>query len=264
MGIQIQMNLLDYLPIWVIYLLTVGLSLLAVELGYRMGILRKRHHPDEDETIINTMLGATLAMWAFLLAFLVSIAANRFDERRSLVVQEANAIGTTYLRAGYLPELYRSESRKLLQGYAASRVALNQLDGFKQAVNAAPELQASLWNLAQEMAINSPSNPIYSLYISSLNETIDLHTSRVVSLTTSRIPYTIYVGMYIIGVLGLFMLGYHNGLSEKRNWVITVVLVLIFSTIMLLIIDLDRPWGGFLTVSQQPMVDLINSFKSFK
>jgi len=70
--------------------------------------------------------------------------------------------------------------------------------------------------------------------------------------------------MYIIGVLGLFMLGYHSGISGKRNWIISMVLILVFSTIMLLVIDLDRPWDGLLTVSQQPMIDLVNSLISFR
>jgi hypothetical protein len=264
MNITIQQHLLDYLPIWAIYLLTIGLCVLSVEGGFQLGRYWKRHHPDEDGSSINTMLGATLGLWAFLLAFLVNIAINRFDERRILVVQEANSIGTTYLRAGYLPEQYASESRKLLSEYGTSRTKLNELDGFNQAVNSAPDFHADLWNLAQEMVISSPSNPIYSNYITSLNETIDLHTSRVAALTTSRIPYTIYAGMYIIGVLGLFMLGYHSGISGKRNWIISIVLILVFSTIMLLVIDLDRPWDGLLTVSQQPMIDLVNSFSNFK
>ena len=264
MDAGIQRHLLDYLPLWGIFLLTIGLCLLSVAGGFQVGKRWKQRHPDEERTDIGSMLGATLGLWAFLLAFLVSMATSRFDVRRSLVVQEANSIGTTYLRAGYLLEPYASESRNILEDYATSRKALDKIDGFLIANDSALDFHARLWNLAQEMATNSPSNPIYSIYITSLNETIDLHTSRITSLTTDRVPYTIYISMYIIAVLGLFMLGFHSGMQGKINWVITVMLILVFSTIMMLVIDLDRPWGGLLRVSQQPMIDLINSFSSFK
>ena len=91
-----------------------------------------------------------------------------------------------------------------------------------------------------------------------------MHAARVAALTTSRVPYTIYLSMFIIGALALFMLGFSNGLSGRRNWIVSIALILVFSSIMLLVIDLDRPWGGFLRVSQQPMIDLIDSFSSFK
>jgi hypothetical protein len=77
------------------------------------------------------MLGATLGLWAFLLAFVVGMATTRFEERRSLVVQEANSIGTTFLRAGFLPEPYASRSRELLREYAVSRVRFNRIRGLQ-------------------------------------------------------------------------------------------------------------------------------------
>jgi hypothetical protein len=259
-----QRDFLDFLPIWGIFVLTVGLCLLSVEVGFWLGKRWRRRHPEQEGGDIATMLGATLGLWALLLAFLVNIATNRFDDRRSLVVQEANAIGTAYLRAGYLPEPYASESRKIMRQYAESRTNLNEEEGFLQAKNAAPGYQAQLWNLAQDMAIKSLPNPLYSIYITSLSDVFDLHTSRITALTTSRVPYTIYISIYIIGMLGMLILGFHTGMSGKRNWIIALALILVYSTIITLVIDLDRPWGGALTVSQQPMIDLINSFSSFK
>jgi hypothetical protein len=264
MSIAIQRHFLDYLPLWGVYLLTIGLCLLSVEGGFRLGVNWKRNHPEEDKTDISTMLGATLGLWAFLLAYLVGMATTRYEERRSLVVQDSNAIGTTYLRAGYLPEPYSSSSRELLREYASTRISMNANDGFTSALNSAQTLLPEIWNLAQEMAVTTPSNPLTALYITSLNETIDLHSARVAALTTSRVPYTIYLSMYIIGVLALVMLGFNNGLSGHRNWIVSIALILVFSSIMLLVIDLDRPWGGFLRVSQQPMIDLINGLGSFK
>ena len=259
-----QLHLIDALPLWAVYGLTIGLGMLAVELGFQLGKYWKKRNPDEVETHIGTMIASTLALWAFLLAFLVGIATNRFDARRALVVDEANSIGTTYLRAGYLPEPYGSRSRELLREYAGERLKLIELNTFGAARQRSEEIQPRLWAIAQELAQTQPANPVLALYIDSLNQTIDLHTSRVTALTTARVPFPIYASMYLVAILGLFMLGFQSGINGKRDLIVTLVLVLIFSGIMLLIIDMDRPWGGALRVSQQPMIDLIASFASFK
>jgi hypothetical protein len=259
-----RVHLIDNLPLWVVYLLTISLGLLAVELGFRLGKYWKEGHPDEQESHIGAMIAATLGLWAFLLAFLVGIATSRFDARRALVVDEANSIGTTYLRAGYLPEPYALQSRELLREYASERLKLVELNTYAAARQRSEEIQPELWAMAQELATTQPANLVLALYIDSLNQTIDLHTSRVTALTTARIPFTIYIGMYLVAMLGLVMLGFQSGINGKRNLIVTLVLILIFSSVMLLIIDMDRQWGGFLRVNQQPMKDLISSFANYK
>jgi hypothetical protein len=259
-----RMHFLDYIPIWAVYFLLVAMGLVAVELGYQMGKHWKKRHPDETDSHIGAMLGATLGLWAFLLATVVGIANHRFDVRRELVLEEANTIGTTYLRAGYLPEPYASESRELLREYANERLKLVELDTYAESRRRSEEIQPLLWALAQDMIRTQAANPAYNSYVDSLNRTIDLHESRLTALITARLPITIYLGMFIVAFLGLFMLGYQSGINGQRNWIVTLALILIFAGVMLLIIDLDRPWGGFLRVNQQPMIDLINSLGSYQ
>ena len=259
-----EMGSIDSLSLWLIYLLTVGLGLLAVEIGYHLGRYWKQRNPEEQESHTGAMVAATLGLWAFLLAFLVGASTNRFDARRELVAEEANAIGTTYLRAGYLPETYATRSRELLREYAGLRVQLVELSSFAAARQHSEQIQPMLWSMAQELAATQPANPVLALYVDTLNQTIDLHTLRIAALTTSRIPSSIYAGMYVVAFLGLLMLGYQSGINGNRNLIATLVLILIFSAIMLLIIDLDRPWGGVLRVSQQPLIDLIGSLSTFK
>lgn len=261
---MVRLNSIDFLPIWVVYLLTIGMCLLSVELGFRLGSHWKEKHPDEEESHIGTMIAATLGLWAFLLAFFVGNATNRFDARRELVLTEANSIGTTYLRAGYLPEPYAGRSRELLREYAGERLKLVELDTYLAARQRSEEIQPQLWAMAQELAAGQPANPVLALYVDALNQTIDLHTSRITALTSARIPFTIYVGMYLVGMLGLMMLGFQSGVNGKRDMIVTLVLILIFTSVMVLVIDLDRPWGGLLRVNQQPMIDLVNSFPGYK
>lgn len=258
-----EMHILDYLPIWAIYLITVGIGLLAVEIGFQFGKFWRARHQKDDVSGLGAMIGSTLGLWAFLLAFLVGIASNRFDERRFLVINEANSIGTTYLRAGFLPEPYASQTRELLREYAALRLKVVELATHESAKTRSDAIHAELWKMAEEAA-KMNKDPIIASYISSLNETIDLHASRVTALEAAKMPFTIYVGIYLVAILGLSMLGFQSGLNGTRNFIVTLVLILIFSLVLLVIIDLDRSWGGLLRVNQQPIRDLIGSLENFR
>jgi len=249
---------------WAVFLLTVAIGLLSVETGYRLGKFWKQRHPEEQESHIGAMIGATLGLWAFLLAFLVGIAINRYDARRELIIKEADAIGTTFLRAGYLAEPYSTQSRALLEEYAAQRLLFSELDTHAQGRARSEALHVELWALVEQMVAGETPNPVMALYISSLNETIDLHANRVAAITSARVPYTLYVVMYLTAALALMMLGFHSGITGQRDWIVTVVLIIVFSAVMLLIIDLDRSWAGFLRASQQPIKDVIESFAGFK
>jgi hypothetical protein len=107
---------LDVLPLWGFFVLAIALALVALEFGYRLGKWRHAHALDEKDAPIGAMVGAILGLLAFMLAFTFSLAASRFDARRTTVLEEANAIGTTSLRARLLPEPQRSEVAQLLRG----------------------------------------------------------------------------------------------------------------------------------------------------
>jgi cation transport ATPase len=114
-------SFLDFFPLWLINLIVTGTVLLIIELGWQLGRYRRSHHIEEEKAPVNAAVGATLNLLAFLLAFTFSIAASRFDIRKQIVLQEANAIGTTYLRADYLEENMREEVRTALREYTVLR-----------------------------------------------------------------------------------------------------------------------------------------------
>jgi uncharacterized RDD family membrane protein YckC len=95
---------LDVLPLWALFIVILLVVLLSVECGYRLGKYRRRQREQEKEAPVGTIVGATLGLLAFILAFTFELAASRFDTRRQVLLDEGNAIGTTYLRAGMLPE----------------------------------------------------------------------------------------------------------------------------------------------------------------
>ena len=116
-------GVVDRLPLWVLFIGTVAIILLSVEGGWRLGNTRRQRAEHEKDAPIDAIVGAMLGLLAFLLAFTFGMSASRFDARRQLVLQEANAIGTAYLRADMLPEPQRSEIRNQLREYATLRVA---------------------------------------------------------------------------------------------------------------------------------------------
>src|ERR1051325_5800976 len=174
-------GLLDPFPLWTILPLTVVLALLSVELGYRLARYRVQHDQLEKESPLGGMVGATLGLLAFMLAFTFGLAGSRFEDRRQVLLSEANAIGTTYLRAAMLPEPMRTETQNLLREYVDIRLeAVQQPGKLQQALSRSEALHNQLWSLAVA-ATEKERSPITGLYVESLNEVIDLHATRIVA-----------------------------------------------------------------------------------
>jgi hypothetical protein len=254
---------LDAVPLWALFGATIAAILLAVEIGFRFGRWRQGRIEHEKESPVGTIVGAMLGLLAFLLAFTFGMASSRFDTRRDLVLDEANAIGTTYLRADLLPEPQRAEVRTLLREYVDVRLEAVQPGKTMAALTRSEELQNRLWAQAVIVGEKNPT-PITALFINSLNDVIDMHAKRVTLGARNRIPYTIWAALYLTAVLAMSGVGYHAGLTSTTRTIATLVLVITFSGILWLIADLDRPQEGFLKVSQQPMVDLRNSMAPSK
>lgn len=251
-----NLQLLDPFPIVGIFLGFAVISLLVYELGFRLGKWWQGHTPDEKEGPTGMILGSVLGLLAFLLAVTMGLASDRFETRRSLVLQESNSIGTTYLRAGYLPEPYATDIRKLLREYAPLRINVADRQQFAANLAASTRIQNELWTRTEELARQQPESVVLGLFIDSLNETIDLQESRAVAIVYGRVPETILILLFLGEVLTLGVVGYNAGLQGTRGVVTAVVLVLVLGAVLTLVVDLDRPRDGFLQVSQQPLIDL--------
>jgi hypothetical protein len=249
------MTVLDLLPLWGLFFIIVVLVLAATEGGYRLGSYRQRRSDREKDAPVGAMVGATLGLLAFLLAFTFGMAASRFDNRKQLVLDEANAIGTTYLRASMLPEK-RDEIRALLRSYVDSRLEAVQSGRVAGEIHRSEEIHGQLWSEATAVALQHPDSVVVGLFVESLNEVIDLHAKRVTAGLRNRIPGTIWVALLTIAALSLGAMGYHAGLVGTTRSLAIIVVSLAFSAVIALIADLDRPQEGTLTVSQQALVDV--------
>ena len=252
--------LIDLLPLWAILPITIAMCLLAVEFGYRYAAHRQRQSEGEKESPVSGMVGATLGLLAFMLAFTFGLAGSRFEDRRQVVLSEANAVGTTYLRAAMLPEPMRTETQDLLREYVDVRLEAVQSGKVEQALVKSEELHNQLWVQAVA-ATEKDRTPITGLFVSSLNEVIDLHAKRVMAGLRSRVPGVIWIVLYVLAILAMVMMGYHSGLVHSRRSIAVIALVIGFSSVLYLIADLDRPAQGTLQVSQQSLMDLRKSMQ---
>lgn len=250
-------SLLDLLPIGGVFTAYAILALGAYELGFRIGWWHQRITPDEKEGPAGVLVGSLLGLMAFLLAITTGMASDRFDARRGLVLAEANAVGTTFLRAGFLAQPASSNSRDLLREYVMLRVATTSDLAVMQArVARSTEIHAALWAITEELARNTPDSEVLPLYIESLNETIDLHAERVTAGLYARVPQTVLFLLFAGSALTLGMVGYGAGLLGRRSPITAAAMIIVVGAVITLVVDLDRPREGLLTINQQPLIDL--------
>ncbi len=235
-------------------------TLAALELGYWRGMRRRQKADQKGEGPVGGVVGAVLGLAAFMMAFAFGLAAARFQSRKDLLLEEVNTIATTHLRAGLLLEPHRTDVRKLLREYVDLRADLPNIvrrpAGLPQALARADEIQTALWSHATAIAEANRSSEIDALFIDSLNEMIDLHTKRVVFATQYRIPGIVWGVLAFVSLIAMAAVGFHFGLNGARSVFANLALALTFAAVMVLIVDLDLPMHGWLTTSQQPMVEL--------
>ncbi len=248
--------LLDSIPVTGVFVLFAVVSLIVYEIGYRVGRWWQRRTPEEVEGPTGMLVGSLLALMAFMLAITMGMASERFDTRRGVVLDQANSIGTTYLRAGYLPEPSASRSQELIREYVPLLIVDPETVDVTARIRRVGEIDTELWSIAEDLARAEPQSYPVGLYIDSLNETIDFAEVRVIAGIYARVPETILALLFFGSVLTLGMVGYGAGLTRRRSPLTAVVLIVVLGAVITLVVDLDRPQGGFLDINQQPLLDL--------
>ena len=227
----------------------------AAAVGTTIG-RRIRARPDTHHEPVGVVQATLLGLVGLLLAFGLTMAVGRYDNRRSVLVQESNDIGTTFLRAQLLAEPSRTSSLDLLRRYADVAVDLaDQVpdsDQFDADAARIGGLQRELWRVAGDAVRADPTGTAPRLYIETLNAMIDSHTDRVTSLR-NRVPTTVVLlqvfgSAIAIGVLALYLALLGRGLLTSLVAATLVILIVFIS------FDLDRPDRGLITVPDRPLV----------
>jgi len=257
---------LDLVPIWVVFIGTVLLVMVFIEVGYRLGGIAHRKSVDEKETPVSGVSATVLGLTAFILAFSFSIVTQRYDTRKTLVRDEADAVRTAYLRAGFLPASDRAESRRMLTEYVQERLHITRgsyvgQEELGRALASSESIHRRLWDIAVVNAERDMNSDVAALYIESLNEIMDVHASRLAIGVRMRMPIGIWIVLYSLTILGMVSMGYHAGIAASKRSNATWVLAVSFAMVITLIAALDRPWGATM-VTQQPLVDLAQFMRS--
>jgi hypothetical protein len=229
--------------------LMLGLVLASVlDLGRRLAVHYRIPEVPERKEQMGTIRDGLFILVSLLLGFTLTLATSRFAERRSLVVEEAISIDTTYLRANTLPQPYRDHARQLIREYVDTRLDLVDEDRFDDVASKARKLQEDLWLDASAVAQNDRS-AITSLYLNSLNETIDLHDKRIASFE-NRIPQAVWILIISVSLIAVFTRG---ATLPVRFWLSLLLLPLTIAIVVALIADLDSPSHGLIQLDQRAL-----------
>ena len=242
------------LPSWALALVIVAIVGAATAAGYAAGRYLREHQAKLREPF-GVLQGALLGVVGLILAFGLSLAVGRYEDRRAATVTEANAIGTSYLRAQLIAEPARSRSLGLLRRYTDLALQVSHevpgSSGMRRTTAAEGVLQRRLWHLAGQATAAAPVATAPRLYVDSLNATFDDQEARLSALT-NRVPgavlaLEVFGAAAAVGVLALHISVLGRGLVAMLGAGALVTLLLLVT------FDLDRPTRGLITVPSTPL-----------
>lgn len=248
-------------PIWLIgFVIYLGM-LIAALIGWK---LRKRLADEETERSHNEegyVVSSVMGLLALLVGFTFALAIDRYDTRRTVILEETNAIGTTYLRTQLLDEPHRSHISKLLTDYTANRVELARAKvGPEQQkrLAASDAMIVQLWQATVAAFPTIKGTPFSGTYLTAMNAMIDADTLRQQS-RRSHVPMEVFLILVIYQIIAAGVLGYV--LVGRRGRTTASLLLVLFGGSLLLVIDIDRPNSGGVVESQKPMELLLDMMR---
>jgi hypothetical protein len=256
-------NVLDPIPTWAVMLVSALLVFAMSEAGFQLGNRRGPVHQGHDPSALLQTTAFTLL--ALLLGFSFAMALGRFDARRAALLREANAINTTYLRAGLLDAQTATAVRAGIRGYAEERLAFARADAAPQPRAIADAKSAAfartLWSLAAQAAHKDERSTMTPLFVASLNDTINVSAEERAVLTT-HIPDVVILWLLLIAFIASATMGYGFGREGKRAPIFKAVFAVMVALVFGLVLDLDRPQRGIIRVNLAPLQNLCQSMNA--
>lgn len=224
----------------------------ALAIGFSLGIRQRRAEQERAFSQLSTLQAALLGLLALLLGFSFSMAMTRWELRKEALIDEANAIGTTYLRTSLLPEPQRKDIAALLVAYVDVRLSPEVMGsdsaGRARSAAEAQRLQSRIWQLATDAVAIDPRPVTTGLFVPSLNAMIDAH-GKCVALVEDQVPESVLWLLLVVAMVATLLTGFAAGLTDVRNLLAGSLVSVLIGLVMLLIIDLDRPSRGQIRVS---------------
>ncbi|HEY4011593.1 MAG TPA: hypothetical protein VGM11_15670 [Acidobacteriaceae bacterium] len=232
--------------------LFIAFAILWLGLWLGSWIMHRVPQKDQEADLLKTVEGASLTLLALLLGFTFSMAVSRYELRKDLIISEANAIGTTWLRTAILPEPTRTEEQQLLRQYVPARIEFlasgNAADRMQASLVASNALEARLWAIASSYAADH-RDALSALFLTTLNQAIDLSESRTAAFE-NRIPVMAWVMLLLLGFAAMAVVGVR---VNSRSTGLRIALPLVIALVMAMTLDLDSPRYGVIRATQPSM-----------
>ena len=239
-----------------------GLTLVLLAACAWLGSVVRRRPKSDDELEkdeYGVILGATLTLLGLLIGFSFSMAISRYDQRKDYEEEEANAIGTEYLRADLMPDSARAVVQAQLVQYLDLRIKRYQAHASQDVTELADkttQLQNEMWNTVKNSA-NAQRDPVSAVVVTGMNDVIN-RQGYTQAARWKRIPLPAWALMIVISMFSNFLIGY----GEKKSHAFTLLVVpLAIAASFLLIADVDSPQGGLIRIAPQNMMSLADSLK---
>jgi len=235
--------------------LLLALLLTGLEAGRWIGKALPRIAQPPDH-----LLSAMLGLLALLLGFTFSLALNRHEARRDLVIAEANAIGTTWLRVRLLDEPHRTTLQSQMRAYLSVRLDWSEVDADANAMAATQAMQETLWTSLGKAVQDAPSSLLVRGLMDSMNESFDLAAARAAA-RSAHLPDRVLEVLILYMLVCALILGSVSSASDTRHRVAYGLLMLLLVLAFSLILDIDRSRSGGIQISQRPLEDLAASLR---
>jgi hypothetical protein len=248
--------LLQQAPLWVIVIILATVLAGSLELTFRLCRHFYKANGQDKTEAAGYLLSAVLGLLALLLGFTFSMALDRYDSRRILVVEEANAISASYLQAQLLDEPYRTQLTPLFKRYIKTR--LDYFTGGKSyeysnlAYQETLVVEDALWPIITKAVRTMENHDYTSVVASSMNRMFDLAASRRAAIA-AQIPTSVLEMIIGYAMVSAITIGYVLSVTNQRHLVISTILLILVACVIALIIDLDRPLYGTIRVSYEPL-----------
>ena len=255
-----MMDVMTAWPTWPLIALLLIMMFVADELGFRISNSNRWDEPEPSRTVSSALKASIFGLVAFLLGFSFSITANRYDARRKLVLDEANALGTCYLRAGLLEPPIGKDIQATLKSYAQTRLEYYEesLDSAAFAKNTQQmgRLMNELWpSVAQSVEAN-PQKAHTVQIIPAANAVIDLHSTRAWAVN-SHLPASVLLLLIVSVLVSSLLIGHSSGQSHRRHLGLWIAFNLLFAMVLYVVLDFDRPRRGLLQIDHSPLTELL-------
>lgn len=261
---SLPIGIFDTIPISTLFIVMAFSLFLAFEIGFQLSKYTAVKNDKEGFGSTSPMVGGLLGMLAFMLAFTFAMAAGQHNLRKQNVLDEANVIGTAFMRADLVGQRDEVKIKELLKEYVNARVYaidVGNPDILLKAMERSQEIHKQLWDQVSSSSKRDPSLNTW-LLIQSINEVIDSHQKRVTAGFYNRIPSSIWLVLLTISALTMMTMGSQARLSKSRRLVAVIPLILAFTALTAVVLDLDRPQDGMITVGQEAMIDLQKSLNN--